>query len=1162
MNKRTYNTFFVAALFLANSGFANEDPITPSVAPKTAKIAATQVPTPTAAEIERNAKFLRALQRIRTTARSGTQASAGVGRPRHSASASARLPDDARIWRRPGWGTPRQIRGARLAAAAPGSGDSTVRARTTSRAFLRRFKRLMKLRNPDEDVVLEAIQADNLNRKHLRFGLRHRGLQVWPADLIVSVNGNGDVDHVSASYPPIPRKLVVRPSVSAKQARKAALATVIAPQEAGVKASELIIYAKLGIQPRLAWKFRVRQSPRHSWIVVIDAHSGTKLDAFNEIMNDRINGRGQDIFNDTRPLKIWREDDTRYLVDTSKRMYQASSNPPNPDPNITRGAIIVQDARNRPTTNPPDRIPNLFHVTSDQANSGWLRDGVSAAFNLSETYDYFEQRHQRNSLDGQGGTISAIVRFGNNYDNAFWDPNLNLIVFGDASPYAGSLDIVAHELTHGVISSTANLVYQNQSGALNEAFADIFGEMVEADSRGSPDWIIGSDLGFPLRNMKDPGSLRICRGCPAYPSKMSEFIPPTDPLAASDNGGVHINSSIINRAYYLLAAGLDRSIGLNNASRIFYRALTTKLTSQSEFVDLRLAAIASAKELFGDDSRQARQTANAFDAVEILDAPPTPAPPTNPQVSGDDATIFVYADNAGNFFLGRRESARGDGANGVALSQFDIERSRASVTGDGELAIFVDSLQDTCFILTDGLDAEDCVGNPDTVYSVAVSPDGELYAIVFLDEQGFPTNEITMFNLRNDRTNTFRLPAPLIDGGSVDVLFADALDFSVDGKTLIYDAFNQLRFQNDDTFGLWSIYAFDVKTESVSVVIPPASGLDISFPSFAQTSPTVFTYEAVQPSGDSTIYAADLFSGRTEEIIRVANANFAIPSYSGDDRHIIYSVPDGFGRTGASLERVPVGPDHITRRGSASLWLADADFGVIYRRGEFSPPQNATLTINPTGTGSGLVTSIPSGIVCGSSCNAEYTKGSKVTLVPAPANGSAFAGWEGAGCKGEPAECEVDLSRNKTVTAKFDRAATLTITLAGDGSGTVTSTPAGISCGNQCTHDFAKDSNVTIRHNAANRSAFVGWDGAGCAGETGNCVVTLSRSKTVKARFAKDNDNDGLSNDDENRLGTDPENADTDGDGMSDGEEARRGEDPRVNPFVLDLLLRTIILEE
>ena len=208
-----------------------------------------------------------------------------------------------------------------------------------------------------------------------------------------------------------------------------------------------------------------------------------------------------------------------------------------------------------------------------------------------------------------GASIHAIVRYGENYKNAFWIPGSNLIVFGDGRPFAGALDIVGHELTHGVIEHSANLLYQDQPGALNEAFADIFGEMIEAkkkeeeEGEGPPDWITGRDLarpspgspdlGRPVRNLENPEAFLTHFGRP-YPKKMSDFF-----HIQEDNGGVHINSTIIGHAFYLLAEGLNGAIGLRAAERIFYRALTFHLVQNSQFIDARLACIQAAEVLFG-----------------------------------------------------------------------------------------------------------------------------------------------------------------------------------------------------------------------------------------------------------------------------------------------------------------------------------------------------------------------------------------------------------------------------------------------------------------------------------------------------------------------------------------------------------------------------------
>ena len=427
------------------------------------------------------------------------------------------------------------------------------------------------------------------------------------------------------------------------------------------------------------------------------------------------------------------------MIDTSKPMFV-----PNLGINSDRGVIRILDAENEPPL-PEDlsegiEIPRPLEVASSRSlTSGWLPDAVSAAYNLSEVYDYYLEKHDRDSFDGQGASITTIVRFSQDFVNAFWHPGLNLLAFGDALPFAGALDVVGHELTHGVITHSANLVYQDQPGALNEAFADIFGEMIEARTEGEPDWLIGTGLDTPLRNMAGPAALTFQlreggRRRP-YPTKMSEYV---DPLVEFDNGGVHINSSIINRAFYLLAEGLDGAIGLRDAERIFYRALTVHLFQYSQFVDAVWPVFRRRKNSLARNikSDQARKVAEAFDAVEIFDAAPTPAPQRVPVFPGPDASLFVYQDVAGTFRLGRREEARGDGVQGVQLAEAIVATARPSVSRDGELAVFVNADNDLCSIRTDG-EGEECLGLPDDadqpihIYSVAISPDGRLLGFVF-----------------------------------------------------------------------------------------------------------------------------------------------------------------------------------------------------------------------------------------------------------------------------------------------------------------------------------------------------------------------------------------------------------------------------------------------
>src|SRR5262249_14428744 len=156
------------------------------------------------------------------------------------------------------------------------------------------------------------------------------------------------------------------------------------------------------------------------------------------------------------------------------------------------------DSQNTPPTNNPNATDNFLgnpvQSTSSSATSGWNADAVGAAYGLGQTYDYYLERHARNSLDGAAGSISGFVRVGINWRNAFWTQQYKIMVVGDTLP--NGLDVCAHELTHGVIFSTGDggiLNYHDQPGALNESLADIFGENVEARTKGTNDWEMGED---------------------------------------------------------------------------------------------------------------------------------------------------------------------------------------------------------------------------------------------------------------------------------------------------------------------------------------------------------------------------------------------------------------------------------------------------------------------------------------------------------------------------------------------------------------------------------------------------------------------------------------------------------------------------------------------
>jgi hypothetical protein len=405
-----------------------------------------------------------------------------------------------------------------------------------------------------------------------------------------------------------------------------------------------------------------------------------------------------------------------------------------------------------------------------------------------------------------------------------------------------------------------------------------------------------------------------------------------------DWGGVHVNSTIISHAFYLMAEGLPEAIGLRAAEAIVYRCLTHHLFALSQFVDFRLGCVLSAEELFGKGSTEARVTAQAFDAVEIFASPPTPEPAPLPVVTGPDSTLLVYFDNASNQFnLVRRETAQGDKAEGSILA-YAVSLVRPAVTGDGSSALFVSTDFDLCAVETSDLDSRLCLNMPGIVHSVAFSPNGRYAAFVLRDiKTGLPEGKITVLDVVEGEHHLYDLVAPVADGVEVDsVLFADAMTFSTDSTTLIYDALSELRFGNGPTMQAWSIYSLRMESGQTTILVAPKDGIDSGNPAVGRAGNRYIAYDALDlASNVSAVMVLDLFTGESHQV-GSATGGFSLPSFLGDETGVIYSAADTAAvSTGRSIYKQNISTDRKQGVGEPALWYRDANLGVVYRRGDF-----------------------------------------------------------------------------------------------------------------------------------------------------------------------------------------------------------------------------------
>lgn len=257
-------------------------------------------------------------------------------------------------------------------------------------------------------------------------------------------------------------------------------------------------------------------------------------------------------------------------------------------------------------------------------------DSVNRAFEgLGDTRDFYQQVFDRDSIDGHGMRLNGFVHYADAYNNAFWDGSE--MVFGDGdgvlfTDFTKSIDVIGHELTHGVTEQAAGLIYHNQPGALNESMSDVFGSLVKQwvkkQSADQADWLIGAEVFTPdigadaLRSMKEPGKAynNPTLGKDPQPDHMRKYVnlPDTDD---GDNGGVHINSGIPNKAFYLTAMGIG-GFAWDAPGHIWYASLlaSNQDTNFQEFAD---TTYLKAGQLYGAQSAEQQAVATAWKEVGL-----------------------------------------------------------------------------------------------------------------------------------------------------------------------------------------------------------------------------------------------------------------------------------------------------------------------------------------------------------------------------------------------------------------------------------------------------------------------------------------------------------------------------------------------------------------
>jgi Zn-dependent metalloprotease len=801
--------------------------------------------------------------------------------------------------------------------------------------FLDQIAATLQVQDPSQEFEIRKFETDKMGYTHVFLQQTYKNIPIYNAQSVVHFKGQNAVFNGQTIATPL--NVPLQPAVPANKALSAAMAslnTQTSVQPLSDTQQKLLNYTEpvqeLVIYPsrednsklNLAWHFTIRPNMLERWEYFVDAITGEILFKYNNTWSDGpATTTAVDLKGNTRTVNSYNVSGTYYLLDASKSMFNATGSTM---PDYPLGAIRTLDANNTDLT--------TISYLSSSTNSWTNPTAVSAHCNAGICYDYYLKTFGRKSLDGNGGNIISLINVTYNnapMENAYW--NGSVMAYGNGnvvfSPLAKALDVSGHELTHGVVQNTANLEYLNQSGAINESMADVFGAMIERQN-----WTIGEDITnkayFPsgsLRDMSNPHNGSSAMGNGWQPENMKEYVNTTD-----DNGGVHVNSGIPNRAYYLLATSTSK----DSAEQIYYRALTVYLTRSSQFIDLRLAVIQSATDLFGANSKEVTAAKNAFDAVQIYDGQGSNHEQDLSPNIGLDWILVTNPYNKDTLYTVR--------ANNVNY-KFKMSLTRCfrkpTVTDDGKTGYFIPEDHTIHGVFLDTTKVNESVIENEKIWkNVAISKDGNKIALVTTQTD----TSIIVYDLTGKKGGVrYHLYSPTFTRGVTTggPLFADAIEFDATGQYILYDAYNQIKTQSGASINYWDaglIHVWDNTKDTFAdglinkLYTSLPSGVSISNPSFSKNSPYIVAYDYYDANiNQHSIVAANIESNKQNVITK--NAVYGYPTFSRNDDYIAYTSLDS--KNDTVIVKVPVKADKIEANGSPSVLINNAKWPVWYTRG-------------------------------------------------------------------------------------------------------------------------------------------------------------------------------------------------------------------------------------
>ena len=418
-----------------------------------------------------------------------------------------------------------------------------------------------------------------------------------------------------------------------------------------------------------------------------------------------------------------------------------------------------------------------------------------------------------------------------------------------------------------------------------------------------------------------------------------------------DNGGVHYNCGIINKATYLIG----NSIGKDKLEKIYYRVLNNKyLSKQAEFIDMRLACVKSAEELYGNNSNEVKTVKNSFDQVGITDGSATTPDPDLPAVEGSEWIAFVsVADYTLNIAKPVIQNQNTDIKKLSSTKVYANNNGTITVPENGNVILFVDAGNNLKFIKSDGT-GETFIDDSRTWRSISVSPNGQYLAATSIVEEPV----IYIFNLQNSTYKKIDLFTPTTgdDLNYIEPLLANTMTWDINNSTLVYDAFNyKFNWKGTDEY-FFDMNAIDVASGLIYRIFPSmGSGISVGSPDFAKTSNHILTF-LVFDNNTKTYYVngLDLFTGTLKNILYSDATQLSVssPVYSVNDNKLAFQVSNSTPAYG--IMQIALASDKISSAGNATDYLVNVGIPKWFAIGkrpvdvdDFPPSNSNNINIFP-----------------------------------------------------------------------------------------------------------------------------------------------------------------------------------------------------------------------